>query len=171
MIVHVIDCNPLVRCHRYKHTVQWHKCLTHDWFDPHQYSVHSLIGCQINPSWWTNWAIFSFQPVLHTCCNKRHGVCYPICGMVHMKYSMLLIRKWQQRVSSLTIWMVLYHMSDAKWPCVECIVKSSSYRIHFTSTRFCSASAEHISLHYHCMLPGQQMYMVLVLRGISTSVP
>ena len=27
----------------------------------------------------------------------------------------------------------------------------SSYRVHFTSTRFCSASAEHISLHYHCM--------------------
>ena len=39
---------------------------------------------------------------------------------------------------------------------------NSSYRVHFTSTRFCSASAEHISLHYHCMLPGQQMYMVLV---------
>ena len=47
----------------------------------------------------------------------------------------------------------------------------TSYRVHFTSTRFCSASAEHISLHYHCMLPVQQMYMVLVLRGISTSVP
>ena len=38
----------------------------------------------------------------------------------------------------------------------------SSYRVHFTSTRFLSASAEHISLHYHCMLPGQQMYMMMV---------
>ena len=54
--------------------------------------------------------------------------------------------------------------------CSPCVT-ASPYQVHFTSTRFCSASAEHISLHYHCMLPGQQMYMVLVLRGISTSVP
>ena len=42
------------------------------------------------------------------------------------------------------------------------LMVDSSYRVHFTSTRFFSASAEHISLHYHCMLPGQQMYMMMI---------
>ena len=28
---------------------------------------------------------FLFQPVLHDWCNKGHGMCYPVCGMVHIK--------------------------------------------------------------------------------------
>ena len=28
---------------------------------------------------------FSFQPVLHNWCNKGRGMCYPVCGMVHIK--------------------------------------------------------------------------------------
>ena len=28
---------------------------------------------------------FSFQPVLHDWCNKDRGMCYPVCGMVHIK--------------------------------------------------------------------------------------
>ena len=59
---------------------------------------------------------FSFQPVLHDWCNKGHGMCYPVCGMVHIKEPLLLIDKsslWRQRVSFLTIRMVLNHMSDA----------------------------------------------------------
>ena len=28
---------------------------------------------------------FSFQPVLHDWCNKGSGMCYPVCGMVHLK--------------------------------------------------------------------------------------
>ena len=31
-----------------------------------------------------------FQPVLH---DKDHGMCYPVCGMVHIKEPLLLIRK------------------------------------------------------------------------------
>ena len=27
---------------------------------------------------------FSFQPVLHDRCNKGSGMCYPVCGMVHI---------------------------------------------------------------------------------------
>ena len=34
---------------------------------------------------------FSFQPVLHDWCNKGRGMCYPICGMVHIKEPLLLI--------------------------------------------------------------------------------
>ena len=36
---------------------------------------------------------FSFQPVLHDWCNKGRGMCYPICGMVHIKEPLLLINK------------------------------------------------------------------------------
>ena len=34
---------------------------------------------------------FSFQPVLHDWCNKGRGICYPVCGMVHIKEPLLLI--------------------------------------------------------------------------------
>ena len=27
---------------------------------------------------------FSFQPVLNDWCNKGHGICYPVCGVVHV---------------------------------------------------------------------------------------
>ena len=40
---------------------------------------------------------FSFQPVLYDWCNKGCGMCYPVCGMMHIKEPLLLI----------------YHMSDA----------------------------------------------------------
>ena len=36
---------------------------------------------------------FSFQLVLHDWCNKGHGMCYPVCGMVHIKEPLLLIGK------------------------------------------------------------------------------
>ena len=36
---------------------------------------------------------FSFQPVLHDWCNKGCGVCYPVCGMMHIKEPLLLIGK------------------------------------------------------------------------------
>ena len=36
---------------------------------------------------------FSFQPVLHDWCNKGRGMRYPVCGMVHIKEPLLLIRK------------------------------------------------------------------------------
>ena len=28
---------------------------------------------------------FSFQPVPHEWCNKGCGMCYPVCGMMHIK--------------------------------------------------------------------------------------
>ena len=32
-----------------------------------------------------------FQPVLHDWCNKGRGMCYPVCGMMHIKEPLLLI--------------------------------------------------------------------------------
>ena len=34
---------------------------------------------------------FSLQPVLHDWFNKGHGMCYSVCGMVHIKETLLLI--------------------------------------------------------------------------------
>ena len=36
---------------------------------------------------------FSFQPELDDWCNKGCGMCYPVCGMVHIKEPLLLIGK------------------------------------------------------------------------------
>ena len=41
----------------------------------------------------TIYSYFSFQPVLHDWCNKGRGMCYPVCGMVHIKEPLLLIDK------------------------------------------------------------------------------
>ena len=43
---------------------------------------------------------FSFQPVLHDWYNKGRGMCYPVCGMVHIKEPLLLIEKSSPCVSS-----------------------------------------------------------------------
>ena len=36
---------------------------------------------------------FLFQPVLHDWCNKGNGMSHHVCGMMHIKESLLLIRK------------------------------------------------------------------------------
>ena len=36
---------------------------------------------------------FSFQPVLHDWRNKGHGMCYPVCEMMHIKEPLLPIGK------------------------------------------------------------------------------
>ena len=52
---------------------------------------------------------FSFQPVHHDRLNKGRGMCYPVSFAANRKDKPM----WRQRVSSLAIWVVLYHMSDA----------------------------------------------------------
>ena len=41
----------------------------------------------------THFIYFSLQPVLQDWCNKGCGMCYPVCGMVHIKEPLLLIDK------------------------------------------------------------------------------
>ena len=36
---------------------------------------------------------FSFQPLLHKWCRTGHGMCYPVCGIVHIKDPLLLTEK------------------------------------------------------------------------------
>ena len=49
---------------------------------------------------------FSFQPVPNDWCNKGRGMCYPVCGMVHIKDPFLLIKKSRGFPLSLSEWSV-----------------------------------------------------------------
>ena len=66
-------------------------------------------GCssEVERSLMVRWVVgssyFSFQPVLHDWCNKGRGMCYPVCGMVHIKEPLLLIGKSSPSEWSLTI--------------------------------------------------------------------
>ena len=62
---------------------------------------------------------FSFQPVLHDWCNKGRGMCYPACGMVHIKEPLLLIGKSGSGFP-LSLSETPY---NRKLKCVECVVK------------------------------------------------
>ena len=67
---------------------------------------------------------FSFQPVLYNWCNKDHCRHHSVCGVVHIKYPLLLIEKgsssdqkgelmlWQQQVSCLTCYVVVMPGGD-----------------------------------------------------------
>ena len=55
--------------------------------------AHSAMGRRIDPSGVDPLSYFSFQPVLQDWCNKGCGMCYPVCGMVHIKEPLLLIGK------------------------------------------------------------------------------
>ena len=37
--------------------------------------AHGVIGRRIDPSWWTLWTIF----------RSSRGICYPVCGIMHIK--------------------------------------------------------------------------------------
>ena len=68
-------------------------------------------------------SIFLFQPVLHDWFIKGCGMCYPVCGMVHIKEPLLLIGKGIPCGGSrfsLAL-SVRCHITITK--CVECVVK------------------------------------------------
>ena len=73
---------------------------------------------------------FSFQPVLHDWCNKGCGMCYRVCGMVHIKEPLLLIGKSSPCGGSgfplsLSEWSFTICPTpyNRKIKCVECVVK------------------------------------------------
>ena len=55
--------------------------------------AHSAMGRRIDPSLGGLIELFLVQPVLHDWGNKGCGMCYPVCGMVHIKEPLLLIGK------------------------------------------------------------------------------
>ena len=56
-------------------------------------SAHGAMGRRIDSFMVEPLSYFSFQPVFHDWCNKGCDMCYPVCGMVHMKEPFLLIGK------------------------------------------------------------------------------
>ena len=58
----------------------------------------------------------SFQPVLNNCWNKGRGVYYPICGMVCIKYRLLLIGKSSPWSGSSGFILSLSEMSICETP-------------------------------------------------------
>ena len=54
--------------------------------------AHGAMGRRIDPSWGGLIELF-LVPVIHNWCNKSRGMCYPVCGMVHIKEPLLLIGK------------------------------------------------------------------------------
>ena len=57
----------------------------------------------------------SFQPVLHDRCNKGCDMCYPVCGMVHIKEPLLLIGKSSPCGSS------GFPLSQSEWSFTICL--------------------------------------------------
>ena len=46
------------------------------------------------------YTVRNFEPVVHDWCNKGGGMCYPVCGMVHIKEPLLLIGKSSSYVAA-----------------------------------------------------------------------
>ena len=55
--------------------------------------AHGAMGRRIDPSWGGSIELFLVRPVLHDWCNKGRGMCYHVCGMMHIKEPLLLIGK------------------------------------------------------------------------------
>ena len=72
--------------------------------------AHGAMGHRIHPSWWTHWAISHSTQYSTFVYNKSRGMCYPVCGMVHIKDPSLLIGKsspWNDGGG--------YHLSLSEW--------------------------------------------------------
>ena len=55
------------------------------------------------------------QPVLHNLYNKGHDMCYPLCGMMHIKDPLLLIK-----MSSLCSGSSGFSLSLSEWSFIIC---------------------------------------------------
>ena len=85
--------------------------------------AHGAMGRRIDPSW-----SGLIEP--HDWCNKGRGMCYPVCGMMHIKEPLLLIGKSSLCVGSgfplsLFEWFSTISLTphSRKIKCIECVVK------------------------------------------------
>ena len=81
----------------------------------HHHNYHHFVSLYIDPSWRTDpLSYFSFQASLHECCNKGHGMCYPVCGMV--QDPLLLANQKEQQVFSLYLNCYLPYVRRHNYP-------------------------------------------------------
>ena len=55
--------------------------------------AHGAMGRRIDPSWGAPIELFLVPASAPRLVNKGRGMCYPVCGMVHIKEPLLLIGK------------------------------------------------------------------------------
>ena len=55
--------------------------------------AHGAMGRRVDPSWSGPIELFLVPASAPRLCNKGRGMCYPVCGMVHIKEPLLLIEK------------------------------------------------------------------------------
>ena len=55
--------------------------------------AHGTMGRRIDPSWGGPIELFLVPTSAPDWCNKGRGMCYPVCGMMHIKEPLLLIGK------------------------------------------------------------------------------
>ena len=93
---------------------------------------------------------FAFQPVLHNWCNKGSRLCFPVWWDGAYERTLAANRKeqpmWRQWVSSLTIWVVFYHITGNK------NVLSVSLIKHFLPSYFLKKGQLPPSVHCQCIL-------------------
>ena len=75
---------------------------------------------------------FSFQPLLHDWCKKGCGMCYPVCGVVHIKEPLELIKNSSPCGGS------RFPLSLFVWYFTICLTLNASLNKTFPS--FCKAS-------------------------------
>ena len=76
--------------------------------------VHFVMGRQIDPSWGGPIELYHVPSVLHDWCNKGRGMCYLVCGMVHVKEPLLLFGKSSPCASS------CFPLSLSEWSFTIC---------------------------------------------------
>ena len=93
--------------------------------------AHGAMGRRIDPSWGGPIELFLVPASVPHWCNKDRGMCYPVCGMVHIKEPLLLIGMSSPCGGSsgfplsLSEWSFTICPSpyNRKIKCVECVVK------------------------------------------------
>ena len=86
--------------------------------------VVSVVACS---SQWSTTVVcyvlscyFSFQSMVHDWCNKGRGMCYPVCGMVHIKEHFLLIEKSSPYGS------IRFPLSLSEWSITICLTPNNT---------------------------------------------
>ena len=109
--MYAVKCSKNVLVHKYLQYITWHNILHELPLKTNFVMSHTPLqrgagrSSEVERSLMVRWVVgsilhgvdplsyFSFQPVLHDWCNKGRGMCYPVCGMVHIKEPLLLIGK------------------------------------------------------------------------------
>ena len=128
----------------------------------HRKSVRSWCDGSLDQSFIVDpLSYFSFQEVLHNWCNKGHGICYPVCGMMHIKEPLQLIRKMSPCGRS------RFPLSLSEWSFTMCLmpynykqnVLSASLNKTFPSLLPCLCDME-LNTHWHHPLTGETISLI-----------